>query len=289
MTGEAEFRRAGALGFPVSHSLSPQLHRYWLNTYHIAGSYEALSVAPGDLGETLRMLASQGFQGVNLTLPHKEKALALMDEIDASAKYIGAVNTILMKEGRLLGSNTDTYGFTANLKAHMHDIPSGNALVLGAGGAARAVCAGLLAEGWNINIAGRTAEKARMIAESFKRKISPIKWQEIADAMGNTMLLVNTTPLGMKGNAPLDITLDPLPDEAWVCDIVYAPERTPMTQNCTDPTTTDLLARAMQRNLKTIGGLGMLLYQAQPAFEAWFGIRPEVTDDLYRHMQGALA
>jgi shikimate dehydrogenase len=282
-----EPKRAAVLGFPVSHSLSPRLHNYWLKRHNIAGSYEAIAVRPEELKHMLRVLSGKGFAGVNLTIPHKERALEMVDEADDIARRIGAVNTIVMKEGKLFGTNTDAYGFMANLKAEMDDCPAGNAMLLGAGGAARAVCEGLREAGWQIRLAARTREKAQAIAEN-NPAIRILDWKNIQDAMHEATLLVNTTPLGMKGQKPLDITLEALPCTAWVCDIVYAPEKTEALKKYSDPTITDLLARAMDRGLPVVSGLGMLLYQAQPAFEMWFGVRPQVTDELYNYMLEAL-
>jgi shikimate dehydrogenase len=282
--------RAGVVGWPVSHSLSPRLHNYWLKKYKLNGNYEAIAAASEELENILSRLLNQGYAGVNLTIPHKEKALALVDETDDIAQRIGAVNTIIMKDGKLLGTNTDVYGFIESLKAEMHDAPAGNALVLGAGGAARAVCAGLLKEGWDVTLAGRTRQRAETLAENFgEGSMHVIGWSEVEGAMESTGLLVNTTPLGMKGQPPLLLSLGALTPAAWVCDIVYAPEKTVRTEQYSDPTFTDLLAEARDKGNPVVRGLGMLLYQAQPAFEAWFGVKPEVTGELFSYMQEALA
>lgn len=273
------------LGWPVSHSLSPRLHGYWLKQYGISGSYEALAVEPKDLQKTLRGLSEQNFRGVNLTIPHKETALSFVDEVDENARRIGAVNTVIIDKGRLLGRNTDAYGFMMNLKSQFKATP-GKALVLGAGGAARAVCAGLLDDGWKVTLAARDETKAENFSKKFD--VSFTHWNKLNHAMSDMALLINTTPLGMKSQPPLNISLDALPRTAAVCDIVYAPEKTAETKRYSDPTYTDLLARGKTAGHPVITGLGMLLYQAQPAFEAWFGVKPEVTQELYNHVLEAL-
>jgi shikimate dehydrogenase len=262
-------KRAGVLGWPVGHSLSPRLHNFWLKHYNIAGSYEAFPVAPEDLGMILHSLSDNGFVGVNLTIPHKEQALKIIDDADDIARRIGAVNTIIIEGEKLLGTNTDAYGFIANLKAQTRSMATGEALVLGTGGAARAVCAGLLDENWRVSIAGRTRAKAEAIAKEIgKGAIQVVDWEKPGDAMKDASLLVNTTPLGMRGQKPLDILLDTLPRAAWVCDIVY------------NPLMTQFLVQAKARGNRIVTGYGMLAFQAQRAFKAWFGIEPEVSDEL---------
>jgi shikimate dehydrogenase len=274
----SEVLRAGVLGWPVSHSLSPRLHGHWLARYQINGSYEALAVQPEDLPDALSRLSDEGFRGVNLTVPHKEAALALVDKTDDTAQRIGAINTIVVEEGGTLsGSNTDAFGFIENLRAQVPDqVEKGwsgrPATVLGAGGAARAVCTALLDCGVaEIRLVNRTVERATALVDTLRGMeacASIHNWVDRADALADAGLLVNTTLLGMTGQEPLDLDLTGLPDDATVNDIVYAPLET------------DLLARARSRGNQTVDGLGMLLHQARPGFRAWFGVDPVVDDDL---------
>jgi len=276
--------KAGVIGWPVEHSLSPRLHNYWLKQYRIEGSYETFAVVPEKLEETLRDLPVQGFRGVNLTVPHKEAALRILlsehglGGADLNARFIGAVNTVVVQEnGKLKGSNTDSYGFKENLLNS--GIKSGTiATVLGAGGAARAVLIVLLTEmGFSeIRVVNRTKDRAEKLVEELGDKVCTFSFNNYPAAFSNTELLINTTSLGMKGQPPLDISLDTLPRQAAVTDIVYA------------PLMTGLLKQAQERGHKIVDGLGMLLYQAQPGFKAWFGVTPEVTPALRAHMIEAL-
>ncbi len=273
----SEPHRAGVMGWPVSHSLSPRLHGHWLARYKIDGTYEALAVEPEGLAGALSQLAGNGFRGVNLTVPHKEAALSLVDKVDEMAQRIGAINTIVVEDGVLSGSNTDAFGFIENLRDHVADQVAAGwsgrpATVLGAGGAARAVCAALLDSGvGGIRLVNRTAERAVSLAEQLpglKQCVTIVPWKDRADALVGAGLLVNTTMLGMTGQDPLDLDLANLPTDATVNDIVYAPLET------------DLLAQARQRGNHVVDGLGMLLHQARPGFRAWFGVDPVVDDDL---------
>ncbi len=270
--------RAGVMGWPVSHSLSPRLHGHWLARYRINGSYDAIAVEPENLPAALSQLANNGCRGVNLTVPHKEAALALVDEIDDTAKRIGAINTIVVSDdASLAGSNTDAFGFIENLRDHVPDQVAAGwsgrpATVLGAGGAARAVCKALLDCGiGEIRLVNRTAERAAALAESLPG-LEPCAticaWADRAAALADAGLLINTTALGMSGQEPLEIDLAELPDDATVNDIVYAPLET------------ELLARAGRRGNRVVDGLGMLLHQARPGFRTWFGVDPTVDDDL---------
>ncbi|MDH3739055.1 MAG: shikimate dehydrogenase [Alphaproteobacteria bacterium] len=278
--------RAGVLGWPVSHSLSPRLHGHWLSQYNIDGSYEAVAVQPEDLAGALSGLADEGFRGVNLTVPHKQAALALVDKIDDAAQRIGAINTIVVEAGaRLAGSNTDAFGFIENLRDHVPDQVANGwsgrpVAVLGAGGAARAVCTALLDCGVaEIRLVNRTAQRAASLVDTLPgmdRCAKIYTWVDGPDALADAGLLVNTTVLGMTGQAPLDLDLTRLPDDATVHDIVYAPLET------------DLLARARQRGNPTVDGLGMLLHQARPGFRAWFGVDPVVDDGLRRAVLAGL-
>lgn len=267
-TGKA--RVAGVMGWPIGHSRSPILHGFWLNEHQIDGAYVPLLVKPEDFQAALRGLAALGFAGVNVTVPHKETAFALVDQRDEAATKIGAVNTIVvLPDGRLEGRNTDAYGFLANLQ---HNAPhwradAGPAVVLGAGGAARAVVYMLLKAGApEVRIVNRSIEKA----EALARQIGGLAmgWDVLPTALRDANLVVNTTSLGMNGYPPLELDVGLLPDTALVSDIVYAPLVTP------------LLANAQARGLSTVDGIGMLLWQAQPAFEAFFGVRPTVSPAL---------
>ena len=266
------------MGWPVSHSLSPRLHGRWLARYEIDGSYDAIAVGPEGLAEALSKLLENGFQGVNLTVPHKETALALVDSIDVTAQQIGAINTIVVgQDGTLAGSNTDGFGFIENLRDHVADkVATGwsgrPVTILGAGGAARAVCTALLNCGvGDIRLVNRTAERAVSLAEQLprlKQYATIIPWNDRAEALAGAGLLVNTTVLGMIGQAPLELDLINLPADATVNDIVYAPLET------------NLLAQARQRGNHVVDGLGMLLHQARPGFRAWFGVDPVVDEKL---------
>ncbi|HXP12640.1 MAG TPA: shikimate dehydrogenase [Stellaceae bacterium] len=267
------------MGWPVAHSLSPALHGFWLKQHGIDGSYENLAVPPDRLAAALRALASKGFAGCNLTIPHKEAALPLMELLDPAARRIGAVNTVTVgPDGALSGYNTDGAGFIANLRA---EIPgwkaeAGPAVVLGAGGAARAIIDALIQAGSpEIGLANRHRARAEELAKVFGNKIKVVEWAARARALAKAALLVNATSLGMEGNPPLELDLAGLPASAAVCDIVYAPLET------------GLLKSAKSRGLRSADGLGMLLHQARPAFKLWFGVLPEVTPELRRAVLAA--
>ena len=272
MTLSGRARLAGVMGWPVAHSLSPRLHGYWLRHYGIDGAYVPLPVRPERLGSALRAVADLGFAGCNLTVPHKEAALGALDEIAEDARRIGAVNTILVRaDGSLYGWNTDIEGFAQSLTAALPEwsIAGKHAVVLGAGGAARAVVAAVQNLGAEeVVILNRTRERAEALATDLGGAIRPLAWERRSEALSQAALLINTTTLGMLGKPPLSIDLAPLPTDAVVADIVYAPLETP------------LLAEARRRGHRVVDGLGMLLYQAVPGFEAWFGRRPEVTPAL---------
>ncbi|MEX2450839.1 MAG: shikimate dehydrogenase [Rhodospirillales bacterium] len=276
MTEQARLIRAGVMGWPVGHSLSPRLHGYWLERYGIAGRYDALPVTPDAFARTFRELPAAGYAGVNITVPHKEAALAAVDEADGVAKRIGAVNTVVVKSGGALwGTNTDAFGFLENLKAGApaFDVRRGPAVVLGAGGAARAVVVALLDAGAPaIRLINRTAARAEALAADIAGPVQVAAWRARADVLGDAALLVNATTLGMQGQPPLDMTLDALPGSAVVTDIVYAPLETA------------LLKSARAKGCTAVDGLGMLLHQARPGFEAWFGVAPEVTPELRAHV-----
>jgi len=268
--------RAGVMGWPVGHSLSPLLHGYWLAHHGIDGDYRALAVAPEALAQRLAGLADEGLRGVNLTLPHKPAALAMMASLSPAARAIGAVNTVVVgADGSLAGDNTDAFGFMENLRAGAPHWSAGlgPAVVLGAGGAARAVCHGLLEAGApELRLINRTMARTEALAAMDAARITPRPWAERAEALAGAALLVNTSTLGMAGQAALDLDLAALPPEALVADIVYAPLETP------------LLAAAARRGNAVVDGLGMLLHQARPGFAAWFGVMPEVTAGLRAHV-----
>ncbi len=273
------YRLAAVMGWPVAHSRSPALHRYWLERHGLAGDYVKLAVPPDRLGPALRALPNLGFAGCNLTIPHKEAALAFLDEVDPQARAIGAVNTVTVRpDGKLHGSNSDVFGFLANLEAEAPDWrAAAPAVVLGAGGAARAVLAALVAEGVpEIRVINRRQERATALAALFDGKPTVLPWEQRGTALSGAALLVNATSLGMSGAPPLDLSLDALPRDAVVNDIVYAPLETP------------LLAAARRRGNRAVDGLGMLMHQGRPGFAAWFGIEPEVTPELRARMLATL-
>lgn len=276
MTVTGQARVAGVIGWPIGHSRSPQLHGYWLDRYGIDGAYVPLPVAPERLEQAIRALPALGLAGVNVTVPHKEAVLPLMDEVEPLARRIGAVNTVVVgDDAGLWGRNTDAFGFMAALRAGAptFDPATGPAVVLGAGGAARAVVAALIEAGAPVvRLVNRTVAKAERIAADLGGPVEPIDWERRGDALGDAALLVNATSLGMKGRPALEFDLDALPLEAVVNDIVYTPLET------------DLLAAARARGNPAVDGLGMLLHQARPAFEAFFGRDPEVTTALRDHV-----
>lgn len=270
VTGKA--RVAGVLGWPVGHSKSPRLHGHWLERYRIDGAYIPLPVMPEHFGAAVRALARLGFAGANVTVPHKEAALGAVDRADANARRIGAVNTIVVApDGTLDGSNTDGFGFIENLRQNAPGFGAtfGPAVVLGAGGAARAVVAALADAGApEIRVVNRSALRAERLIEALGGPCRLVPWAERAAALDGAVLLVNATTLGMTGQAALDLPLDRLPTGAVVNDIVYVPLETA------------LLVAARKRGNITVDGIGMLLHQARPGFRAWFGVDPEVTPAL---------
>ena len=267
-----KLRLAGVIGHPISHSKSPRLHGHWLKRYGIDGHYIPMNVAPDDLARTIELLPQLGFAGINVTLPHKEAVTALCDEITPRAKAVGAVNTVIFQEdGSVLGDNTDGYGFMANLYAGARNwrADTGSAVVLGAGGAARGVVAALLDAGApQIILSNRTAERATALQSEFGARVVVSAWDDVGDAIKGANLLVNTTSLGMDGQPALPVSLDHLGPETLVTDIVYAPLKT------------QLLIDAAARGCAVVDGLGMLLHQAAPGFETWFGQKPIVDDEL---------
>ncbi len=267
---------AGVIGWPVGHSRSPRLHGYWLERYGIDGAYVPLAVAPKDFAECLRVLPKLGFAGVNVTVPHKEAALAGVGSATPAARRIGAVNTVIVEPGGgMRGDNTDAYGFTENLRQGAPDWSATGtpAVVLGAGGAARAICVALVDAGASeIRLVNRTASRAEAVARDLGATVAVRSWGTRHAALDGAGLLVNATTLGMSGQPPLEIELDRLAASAVVVDIVYVPLETP------------LLAAAAARGNRVVDGLGMLLHQARPGFAAWFGVDPEVTPELRAHV-----
>jgi shikimate dehydrogenase len=273
MTLSGKAKIAGIFGWPIAHSRSPRLHGFWLDRYGVDGTYIPLAVRPENFATAFRALPALGFRGVNITVPHKEAALANCDTVDDQAQRIGAVNTVIIDEdGKLCGSNTDAFGFLENLRRGCAwQAADGSAVVLGAGGAARAVVVALIDVGVpEVRVANRTRARADAFATEFGAAVTAVDWTDRAGALDGAALLVNTTTLGMEGHDALDLDLARLPKTAAVNDIVYTPLHTP------------LLKDAAARGNPVVDGLGMLLYQAQPGFEKWFGVRPEVDDALRR-------
>jgi shikimate dehydrogenase len=272
---------AGVMGWPVKHSRSPLLFGHWFARHGIAGAYVRLAVRAEDFGQVLRALPKAGFRGVNVTLPHKLPALALCDEATPAAQAIGAANTLVFQaDGRIVADNTDGYGFLENVRAGAPDWDpkAAPALVLGAGGAARAILHSLLEAGVPaIRLANRTRGKSEELAQHFGSRIQVTDWESRSAACAGAGLIVNTTSLGMTGKPPLDIALDEAPAGAVVTDIVYAPLET------------GILAQARARGLTAVDGLGMLLHQARPGFRAWFGADGQVTPELRKAvLEGAM-
>ena len=274
MTGTADDRplTAGVMGWPVAHSKSPRLFAHWFARHGIDGRYILLPVREDDFAEVYRALPKAGFRGVNVTIPHKGAALALADEASEAARAIGAANMIrFAPDGRILADNTDAYGFLESLRAGAPDwrAAEGPAVVLGAGGAARAVLHALLGAGApEIRLANRTRARAEALALAFGPRVRVVAWEEREEALDGAATIVNTSSLGMQGHAPLALRLDAAPRSALVTDIVYVPLET------------GLLAAARARGMPAVDGLGMLLHQARPAFRAWFGPDPAVDDAL---------
>ena len=269
MTTLAKARAACLIGWPAAHSRSPLIHHYWLRTLGIAGGYSIEAIPPEGFAEFVLHLSGHGFVGANVTIPHKERALALSVP-DQRARAVGAANTLWYEEGELRSTNTDIEGFIDNLDASAPGWDGvEEALVLGAGGSSRAVVFALIERGIaRVHLVNRTNDRAQALADQFGAKVRPAAWDDIGDRLPRARLLVNTTSLGMHGQPALDLEVDRLPSDAVVADLVYVPLETP------------LLLAAKARGLKTADGLGMLLYQAVRGFELWFGQRPQVTSEL---------
>jgi shikimate dehydrogenase len=278
MTALTKARAACLIGWPAAHSRSPLIHHYWLRTLGIEGGYSIEAVPPEGFAEFVLHLSTHGFVGANVTIPHKERALALSMP-DPRARAVGAANTLWYERGELRSTNTDIEGFINNLDASAKGWDRvDDALVLGAGGSARAVVFGLIERGVKrVHLANRTVERARALADQFGANLHPVSWDEIGDLLPRAGLLVNTTSLGMHGQQALEIDVAMLPSDAVVADLVYVPLETP------------LLSAARARGLNTADGLGMLLHQAVHGFELWFGQRPEVTSELRALVEADLA
>ena len=257
------------MGWPVMHSRSPMLHNYWFRQHDLAGSYVPLAIRPEGLGAALRALHPLGFAGVNLTIPHKQQALAIVDEVDTVARSIGAISCVVVRpDGSLAGTNNDCWGFIQNLKEEQPDwrADAGPIVVIGAGGGSRAVCYGLAQEGAReIRLVNRTFARAKGIADEFGAPIKAVPWEQRGDALEGAAMVVNTTSLGMIGQPALDISLDQLPASALAADIIYIPLETPF------------LAAARRRGNRTVNGLGMLLQPGPPGLESV--VRPSTRSD----------
>lgn len=274
------FHLAGVMGWPVMHSRSPALHNYWFRQHGLAGTYVPLAIRPENLAPALRALAPLGFAGCNLTIPHKQQAMAIVDEVDPVARRIGAISCVVVRDdGSLAGTNNDSYGFIQNVLQHHPSwrADAGPAVVVGAGGGARAVIYSLADRGAReIRVVNRSPERARALAKEFGPPLVAVPWEDRGASLAGAAMLVNTTSQGMVGHPPLDLSLDALPTRALVCDIVYVPVETP------------LLAAARRRGNPTVDGLGMLLHQVRPAWQAWFGIDPQITPALRAHVEASI-
>ncbi len=268
-------RVAGIAGWPVTYSRSPRLHGFWLHRHAIDGAYIPLPIRPGEFATAMRGLLAAGFAGANVTIPHKLAAFDICNSVDGTARRAGAVNTLVFHDGKIAGSNTDGYGFVANLRAHGVDPAAGPALLLGAGGSARAVAAALQDAGAQVTVANRTQSRAEALAHDLPG-LRVIDWDVRQPALADHALVVNATPLGMVGHEPLDLDLSHTPPSLAVADNVYVPLETP------------LLSAAHAHGLRSVGGLGMLLHQAVPGFHAWFGVEPQVDDELYQFVAADL-
>lgn len=269
---EQKIPLAGVIGRPIAHSRSPQLHGHWLRKYAIKGHYVPMDIAPQDLESTIQMLPKMGFVGLNVTLPHKEAVLELADLVTDRAKLIGAANTLIFrKDGKIHADNTDGYGFMQNLlqSAPKWNPQAGPAMVLGAGGAARAVLASFIDIGVpEILLTNRTRERAEQLKADFGDKIIVVDWVQAGNAMEGVNAVINTTSLGMVGKPEMRVPLDALAPGMLVSDLVYTPLQTKLLRAATDAGAT------------AVDGLGMLLHQAAPGFERWFKVKPEVDDEL---------
>ena len=281
MTDSDRFHMAGVMGWPVMHSRSPMMHNYWMEQQGLAGTYVPLAIEPGKIGPALRAMHPLGFAGCNLTIPHKQDAMEIVDEVDEVAKKIGAISCVVVRDdGSLFGTNNDWLGFLGNLKEFRPDwrADAGPVTVIGAGGGSRAVSYALLDQGvTEIRLVNRTRERAEKLAEEFGGPIEVHSWEERHDALDGVAMAVNVTSQGMQGETALDIQLDALPVDAIAADIIYIPLETPF------------LAAARARGNPTLNGVGMLLHQGPPAWKRWFGVEPQVTPDLRAEMEKSIS
>ena len=272
MNAPQKFLLAGVMGWPVMHSRSPMIHNHWFARHGLAGTYVPLAIAPAALEPALRALHPLGFSGVNVTIPHKQAAMKIVDEVHDSALAIGAISCITVRsDGSLLGSNNDAFGFIRNLRQQQPGwrADAGPAVVIGAGGGSRAVCHGLLQEGVReVRLVNRTPGRAEEVAQALGAGVHAYAWTERDGLLEGAALVVNTTSQGMVGQGALNLALDRMPTTAIAADIVYVPLETPF------------LAAARLRGNPTVSGLGMLLHQGPLAWKLWFAIEPEVTDEL---------
>ncbi|HWL31626.1 MAG TPA: shikimate dehydrogenase [Xanthobacteraceae bacterium] len=280
MPANDRFLLAAVMGWPISQSRSPALHNYWIAQHGLAGSYVPLAIPPERLEGALRALPALNFSGCNLTIPLKQDALRIVDEVDITAKTIGAISCVVVRpDGSLAGSNNDWYGFVHNILELAPDwrADAGPAVVIGAGGGARAVIYGLMQRGAReIRLCNRTVARAQRLADEFGGPVTVVPWSERHDALDGAATLVNATSQGMIGQPPLDLALDRLPASALVNDIVYIPRETP------------LIVAARARGNRAVTGLGMLLHQGVPAWKLWFGIEPKVTAQLRAAIEATL-
>ena len=280
MNLQDRFLMAGVMGWPVMHSRSPLMHNHWFAQEKLKGVYVPLAIQPGNLEAALRGLHALGFSGCNLTIPHKQKAMQMVDEVDSVAQKMGAISCVAVKDdGSLVGSNNDAAGFIRNVKEFQPEWQAkrGPIVVIGAGGGSRAVCQGLIQEGaQEIRLVNRNSERAQTLMSELGQPIKAYPWTDRADLMEGAAMVVNTTSQGMVGQTALDIQLDLLPTDALVTDIVYTPLETPF------------LAQARMRGNATLNGLGMLLHQGPLGWKAWFGIEPKVTPELRKLLEQSL-
>jgi len=280
MAASDRFVLAGVMGWPVGHSRSPVIHNYLMEKHGLTGAYVPLAITPQNLDAALRGLFPLGFSGCNITIPHKEQAFTIVDAIDPVARSIGAISCVSVRpDGALAGTNNDAFGFIENVlqQRPAWRADAGPAVVIGAGGGARAVVYALADRGaTEIRLVNRTLPRASALAQEFGSPVNVVGWDERSRALQGAAMVVNTTSQGMVGNAPLDLPLDELPNTALVCDIVYVPIETP------------LLAAARRRGNPTVDGLGMLLHQVRPAWRAWFNIDPQITPELRAKVEATL-
>jgi shikimate dehydrogenase len=280
MANADRFLLAGVMGWPVMHSRSPLMHNYWFRQHNLAGTYVPLAIRPAGLAAALRALDPLGFAGCNLTIPHKQEAMKMVDEVDTVAKSIGAISCVVVRpDGSLAGTNNDCYGFIHNIRQEQAGwrADAGPIVVIGAGGGARAVCYGLAQAGAReIRLVNRTFARAKNIAEEFAGPLTALPWEQRHEVLDGAAMVVNTTSLGMVGQSVLDINLEKLPNSALAVDIIYIPLETPF------------LAAARKRGNATVNGLGMLLHQGRPAWQVWFGIEPAVTAELRAMMETSI-